>query len=122
MDKEQALHNFWSSFGVPAYSAETVPDGAVMPYITYEVATDSFDNMVPMTASIWYRSYSWEEITELANDVAAAIVYMYPPTIELDEGRLYITKGSPFAQRMSDDDDSIRRIVLSINAEYMTEY
>lgn len=122
MNKEQALHQFWSSFGVPAYSVETVPDGAVMPYITYEVATDSIGNTVPMLASIWSRSYSWEEVTALANDVAAHIVYMTPPTIELNEGRLYITKGSPFAQRVADDDDAIRRIVLSIDAEYMTEY
>ena len=48
---------------------------------------------------------------------------MQPPTIELDNGRLYIAKGTPFAQRMSEpSDDTVRRILLNISAEYLTAY
>lgn len=36
-DVHQALHAFWSSFGVPAYLSGHVPDGASLPYITFEV-------------------------------------------------------------------------------------
>ena len=122
MTKAQSLHQFWSSFGIPAYSAETVPDKAVMPYITYEVGTDSFENSVLMTASLWFHSYSWTEISDLAEQISERIVTMYPPTIEIDGGRLWIVKGTPFAQRISDDDDAIRRIVLSIEAEFFTNY
>ena len=122
MNKVQTLHEFWNSFGVPAYSAETVPDTAVMPYITYEVATDSIGYTTNMIASIWFRSYSWSAITELAEEIAEYIVNMYPATVKIDGGRLYITKGTPFAQRISDEDDAIRRIVLSIDAEYLTNY
>lgn len=122
MNKVQALHEFWNSFGIPAYAAETVPQEAEMPYITYEVSTDSFDNEVLMTASIWFHSYSWEAITTVAKDVAERIVTMVPPAIEVDDGRLYITKSTPFAQRISDEDDAIRRIILSINVEFLTNY
>ena len=122
MNKAEAMQAFWQSFGMPAYSVETVPQNAKMPYITYELATDSFDTEVLMTASIWFHSYSWEGITTAADMISEQIAKMRPPTIEIDGGRLYITKSQPFAQRLADDDDAIRRILLSINVEYMTNY
>ena len=123
MNKAQALHNFWSGFGITAYDETTVPDNAPFPYITYAVETDSLDNVVLMNASLWYKSYSWAEIQTKAEEIAEAIVKMQPPTIELDTGRLYITKGTPFAQRMSEPaDDTVRRILLNISAEYLTAY
>ena len=42
MDKAQALHSFWSGFGLTAYDENTVPDGAQLPYITYEVEGDPY--------------------------------------------------------------------------------
>jgi GH35 family endo-1,4-beta-xylanase len=123
MDKAQALHNFWSSFGLPAYDQLTVPDDAQMPYITYEVATDSFDNNVFLTASIWYNNFSWKDVTEKSEQVAKAIYDLYPSGIKIDGGRLLIYKGSPFAIRMNDDSDKmVRRIVLNIVAEFLTAY
>ena len=121
MTKGQAIHNFWSGFGLPAYDESTVPDDTPFPYITYTVSTDSFDNTVMMNASLWYRSESWKDISEKTEEIAAYIVNMFPPTIKIDSGRLYISMGSPFAQRMADESDKkIRRMLLSINAEYMT--
>lgn len=123
MDKSQALHEFWSSFGLPAYASETVPDDATLPYITYDVSTDSLDYVINLNASLWYRSMKWEEISKKAEEIAEYISTMQPPTIELDYGRMYLTKGNPFAQRMSDEGGAdIRRIVLSINVEFLTKY
>ena len=122
MDKSQAIDNFWNSFGIPAYDENTVPDSATFPRITYNVETDSLDNPVGMNASLWYRSKSWKEISQKADEIGERIVKMIPPTIQIDGGRVYITKGSPFAQRMNDPDDSIRRIYLSIEAEYLTAF
>lgn len=122
MDKAQALHTFWSGFGLPAYDERTVPEDAPIPRITYTVSTDSIGNTILMSASIWYKSTSWKEITEKAEQIAEAIVKMIPPTIEIDGGRLYLYKGTPFAQRMSDDDDTIRRVFLNIEAEFLTAF
>lgn len=122
MDKHQALYGFWSSFGLPAYDQYTVPDGATLPYITYEDVTDSFGNVVNMTASLWYRDPSWAAISRKAQEIADAIEAMYPITLPLDTGRLYLTRGTPWAQRMNEPDDSgIRRVVLNIQAEYLTQ-
>ena len=117
MNKWQALQSFWSSFGLTAYDANTVPDDAVMPYITYEAGTADFDEKFLRTASLWYRSNSWSEISKKAEAISdyigggAGVAYT--------GGRLWITKESPFAQRMSDDsDDNIRRITLQVAVEY----
>jgi len=61
MDKAQAINSFWSSFELKAYEQNSVPDGAELPYITYETATDSIENVLPLTASLWYRTTSWAE-------------------------------------------------------------
>lgn len=122
MDKAQAIQAFWGQF-LPAYDENTVPPDASMPYITYAVSTDSIGNPIGMTASLWYHSDSWKEITAKSEYIAEHIVKMYPPAIKLNTGRLYIAKGRPFAQRMDDPEDkSIRRIVLNIQAEYLTAY
>ena len=63
MDKMQAYHDFWSSFGWKAYDETSVPDIAVLPYITYESATDSFGTQLSLNASLWSRSTSWADIT-----------------------------------------------------------
>ena len=58
MDKAQAIHDFWSRFSLPVYDENTVDDDAVMPYITYSVATGSLEDIVLLNASLWYRSTS----------------------------------------------------------------
>ena len=123
MTKGQAIQNFWESFGLVAYDETSVPDDAPFPYITYSVKTDSLDNLVMVNVSLWYRSYSWKEISEKTEEIARAIVKMNPPSVKIDGGRLYITKGVPFAQRMREEsDDTIRRMLLNVNYEFLTEY
>lgn len=121
MDKAQSLHSFWSSFDIPAYDTSTVPDEAELPYITYDVATDHIDRQVQMTASLWYRSTSWTEISRKADEIAQTIGDG-GKTLKVDGGYIYIFLGSPFAQRMADEDEAIRRIYLMINAEYLTAF
>ena len=72
MTKGQAIQQFWSSFGLTAYDATSVPDDAPFPYITYSVRTDSLDNVVTDSASLWYRSYSWKDISEKAEEIRQA--------------------------------------------------
>lgn len=123
MTKGEAIQQFWESFGLTAYDETTVPDDAPFPYITYSVSTGSIDDTVNSNTSIWYRSYSWKEISEKTEEISQAIAKMNPPSVKINGGRLYITKGVPFAQRMRDEsDDTIRRMLLNINYEFLTEY
>ena len=128
MDKAQAIHSFWSGFGWPAidelssYDIKTMEAlGITDKYITYEVVTGNLsDAPVAMTASLWHKSMSWAEITQKADEIAAAIGYG-GRTLKVDEGYIQIWLGSPFAQRMAVDADyDMRRIYLNIQAEFLT--
>ena len=123
MDKEQALYSFWSGFNLPAFDERTVPtgkDSPVMPYITYETSTDNIGEQVALTASLWYRSTSWVQVTNKLHEIEESIGYG-GKIIEISNGYLYITRGRPFAQRMSDDTDgSVRRIIVNVMVEYLT--
>lgn len=125
MDKSQALHSFWSSFGIPAFDEASVPTGEDQPdfpYITYGVYTDAIGASLPLSASLWYKSTSWREITLKAEEIAQTIEQMERP-IPLDVGYLWIVRGTPFAQRMAEpDDNTIRRILINITVEYLTPY
>lgn len=124
MDKMHAYHQFWNSFGIPAFDELTVPDEingikVVPPYITYETATDDFDNTLFLTASIWYRDESWEAVTEKEKQIAEYIG-RGGQTVHYDDGAFWIKKRSPWAQRMQDpDDDMIRRIILQYSIEFL---
>ena len=73
MDKSQAIHDFWSGFGLNAYDQNTVPDDARMPYITYEVSTGALDNVLNSSGSLWYNSLSWEAMSQKAEEIARAV-------------------------------------------------
>lgn len=123
MDKEQALHSFWSSFGLSAYDENTVPDNAMTvnngKYLTYNVATASLDEPTPLFANLWYKSASWAQITAKANEIAESIG-RGGRLIPFDGGAIWICRGTPFSQRMADDQDTIRRIYLNIMAEFVS--
>lgn len=126
MDKAQAIDAFWNSFDLPAYDEATVPidDRAPdFPYITYGVSTDSIGNVVVLNGSLWYRTSSWELPSKKAEQIAKRIAENGFVVLRVDDGYIWVTKGTPFAQRMSDpEDDMIRRIYLTLNVEYLTAY
>lgn len=119
MTKEQALDTFWNSFGWEAYDENTVPDEVILPHITYTSATDSIDRNVALSASLWDRSTSWASVTNKKNQINDYIG-LGGVLVPYNGGAIWIRRGQPFAQRMSDVDDGIRRIYLNITAEYIS--
>lgn len=117
MDAEQAIHSFWSSFGIPAYGENSVPDNAQLPYITYSVGYDSFDYSVSMSASIWDRTTSWAGLTSLAHEISDSIGKS--KVVATNGGGIVIYRGSPFYQRVDSGDSNINRIFINIQAEYI---
>lgn len=121
MDKAQALNTFWNSFTIPAFDERTVPSDQAEPYITYEVSTAELDEPVFLSASLWYRDTGWKAIEQKTAEIAQYIKTMTP--IKVENGRVYITKGVPFSQRLDDPDDNlIRRMLLNISVEFLTSF
>lgn len=124
MNKAQAVQDFWSGFGLTAWDSMTVPTGdraPDFPYITYNVVTDRLDSDVQLTASVWYRSSSWKDVELKVAEIAERLG-SGGKVIKIDDGYLWLRIGYPFAQRLSDEDDMVRRIYVTINAEYLTAY
>lgn len=121
MTKEQAITNFWKRIYPRAYDANTVPKDLTFPYITFSVPTDSVGNVLYGSVSIWDNSYSWSIVDKIKDDIAQAIKNQSPPTIKIDGGRLYITKGVPFSQRVADSVDTIRHVEVNVNYEFLTD-
>lgn len=123
MNKAQVIHEFWSSFGLKAIDETSAYDEKMeLPdnYISYEVQTGNFGDPVFLTASLWYRSTSWAEISQKADQIAAYIGYG-GKILPVDGGYIWIKLGSPFAQRMAvDHDSSIRRIYMNITVDFLT--
>lgn len=122
MTKSQALNQFWGGFGVPAYDENSVPDDAVFPYITYTESLDSLGNVLTLTANIWDKSTSWKFVTDKQEEIARRIGEYGHYMVPLDGGGLYLTKGTPFAQRMADSDNDIKRVYLVVMGEFLTKY
>lgn len=127
LNRAQALHQFWSSFtsggaAVKAYDESTVPDDKDIstpkyPRITYTVSNGEFENPVMLSANLWDYGTSWERLSLLEQDIFDAIGYG-GKMLEFDDGKIWIKRGSPFGQRMSDENKMVRRIYINVEAEY----
>ena len=102
----RALYQFWSGFGLPAYTVDTVPSDAVLPYITYSLVES--ESLEPAThyAQIWYRTTSNSIILAKVDLVKAAIGAGV--VLPCDGGYVAIRPSSPFVQLMVDEDPANR--------------
>ena len=121
LDKWKAVQAFWGRFGVPAYEQASVPQNVTMPYITYNGEVGAIGDVLVLSGSVWARDTSWEWISKKADEIAAYIGHGYTIS-DIDGGYLWITRGQPFAQRMSDEDPTVKRIYINCNAEFLTAH
>ncbi len=122
MNGQAALNSFWNGFGWDAFEENTVPDQAFSgrsEYITYSAGQNYFDEPMMLTASLWQRSTSWTGTVAKMQQIAEYIG-IGGKLIKTDDGYLWIKRGKPFAQRMSDEDPAVRRIYLNLEIEFFT--
>ena len=127
MTKASALYNFFSSFGIEAYEETLVPkrdktkNTPKFPHLTYQLITDIFDNEVIIPVSLWYRSEASllalnSKTEEISQRIGRGGVFL-----GCDGGKIWIKRGSPFAQTMGDpNDNTIKRKLINITAEFLT--
>lgn len=124
MTKEAVLQLWFGSFGLTAYQEDAVPTGEnkpAYPYLTYEMTTDAWGEVIPLAVSLWYRTTSWLPPNRKAEEISEAISRggIYLPC---ESGAIRIQRGNPFARSTYDEaDDQVRRKILNIMVEYLTE-
>lgn len=122
MDRAQAYHNFWSGFGWTAYDSYSVPSSELnpaIPRITYDFGAGEFEDEIMLSASLWDISHSWSRVQAKAEEIYEAIG-LAGRIIPYDKGKIWIKRGTPFYQRMPDENDSVRRIYLNLEVEFFT--
>ena len=117
--KQAALFNFFNSFGIPAYPKTAIPDDVQMPYITYDVVVDSFGEDVSLSADIWYKTDSEKMPNKKAQEIADKVT-MGGISVPCDGGLIWIKRGSPWCQSVTDTDNTVKRRYLNFDVEYLT--
>lgn len=112
----QALYEFFSGFGIPAYAENTVPDDAQLPYITYPLKEPEWNQKTTFYAIVYYRhqTSNYESLAkadEIAGAIGTGIV------LPIRGGYLALWPETPLIQSMPPDEDvRAAYINLSINA------
>lgn len=120
MTKAAALHSFFESFGIAAYSNTSVPQEATYPYLTYTPIFDEFGYPVSLTVNLWYQTTSEKLLNDKAEEIGNYIDG--GRYVKYDGGAILFTKGSPFSQSiLNETDESIKRRYMNITAEYLSK-
>ena len=128
MDKAQALHLFWSSFGLTAIDENSDYDSKARDifrdknrYITYEVGESNFLGPQTLTANLWFRETSWAAIEAKAKAIAAFIGYG-GKTFAIEGGflRIMLPLNTTIYRRMPAEDNTWRRILITVAVDFLT--
>lgn len=119
----KALYEFFSGFGIPAYPENTVPDDAVLPYLSYSLAEPEWDQVQSFYVKVYYRNRSsyLESLTkadEIVREIGTGIVLPCEP-----HGYIAIHPQTPLIQQLPPEEEVRGAYInLSIHAYHMPGY
>lgn len=117
LDKWSVQKVYWSSFGLPAYEENTVPDDAVMPYLTYQAVSGQLGGLPNATANLFYKGTSWAKIMQEVGTIEKFI----DRQMFFDGGIMKVRKPlQNFAQPMPESDKKVRRMRLNVEIEFLS--
>lgn len=121
MTKAAALYQFFSSFGMPAYTSASVPDDVEFPYLTYDLITSAFlGGEVGITVNLWFYTTS-EAIPNAKAEELSSAIGLGGKMLKCDGGYIWLKRGSPWCQSLSDETSpTIKRRYINVTAEYLT--
>lgn len=114
------LQDFYSSFGIPAFPEQQVPDtdenGNALqpPYITYRLVAPTWRGNVTHYARVFYRSFSLTEVSAKADEIVARIGEGI--TLKSEDGYVTLAPDEPYIQFQPTDETPEYKIIR-INME-----
>lgn len=112
MKTARALYDFFTGFGIPAYVENNVPDDALLPYITYELAEPDPMEQASFTARVWYIDESFAAIISTVDAIKHAIGNGY--SIPVDGGVIWLWRDTNFCQFQPPDEPKLKIAYLSL--------
>lgn len=118
MTKTEALHQFFSGFGLPAYPVTAIPADTGDRYLTYELRVGCIDDgELSITVNLWFYTKSEAEPNAMAQQLSTALG-QGGKTLPCDGGYIWLKRGSPWCQNLSDGD--WKRRYINVSAEFLT--
>jgi hypothetical protein len=111
------LKTFFSSFGLPAYTLDSVPDEVELPYITFPLIEPEWNEQASFYCQVWYPKRQLGDLLTKADQIVAAIGTgkIFP----MENGYVVVYPSTPLIQVMHDDHTQSVYISLIINAYHM---
>lgn len=110
----KALKEFAESFGLPAYTVESVPDDVSVPYLTYPLTEPEWSQKATWYIQGWYRTTSNAQLSAKADEITKAIGTGI--RINTGVGYVVIYPESPLVQILVDGDYRSFYINLTVNS------
>ena len=109
LDTAYTLYRFFSSFGLPAFVENNVPDVPGLyepPYITYELREPEPGKQTSLVARVWYLEDGFENISKTVDEIKTAVGQGL--RLPSGDGILCIWLDEPFCQYQPPDEPKIK--------------
>lgn len=105
----------WLSDNVLKAYHEPVYEKTELPYISLAYSESDWSDSTNQQITIWSRKDSTYSEAFGYADTLSDLIGTAGVLLSNDDCKLYITKGSPFAQPLMDDTKTIRAVVVNLN-------
>lgn len=120
-DTAAALYSFFSSFGLPAFVENNVPDvpnenGEIEqfspPYITYELREPEPGKQTSLVARVWYLDTGFDAVTRKVDEIKNAL--RNGVSIPTNDGAIWLWMDENFCQFQPPDEPKIKIAYLML--------
>ena len=122
MTKGAALQQFFSQF-LTAYTATSVPEDVVFPYLTYDADFDAWGGEpVSLTVNLWFYTESEAVPNAKADEISKALEG--GAVLDMGNGEyIVLHRGSPWCQALRDEtNNNVKRRYLNVTADYLCHF
>ena len=117
-----ALAAWLGGFGMPAYSAQAVPDDAAPPYITFTPVSGAWgDGEQNVAVEIWRRTESEARANADAEAIGRALG-LGGVMLPCDGGGRGVKRGAPFWQAVDSGEPGVKRRYINLSIENITTF
>ena len=117
LNTAKTLKTFFSSFDLPAYTVNNVPENTQLPYITYQLVEPEWDQQANLYCQVWWRKNDLAAMLGKADAILAAIGTM--KKFKQDGGYVVLYPATPLIQTLTDEDTDRAYINLIIRTYHM---
>ena len=108
----KALYAFYSGFGIPAYTEDSVPAEAALPYITYTLPQSDLFSAATHQVRVWYWGTDNARVNAKADEILAAIGRGIK--LKAGHGLVCIYPGDGSLAQMQPTDEDIRIVYINL--------